>query len=367
MMENVYQPGPIAGGAEKLFGALMGGAGVQEAARQKEELRRLGIGTAEATYQDKVNQAFLSRDKRNAQQSYRADHIAAGTDPLLATVMANAQVGGSANLEQAQRYDFRAQIPAAFEADGMSRGNALVSALAPKLVPTVTNVDGQNVTDNYGATPVITDSNKTLSVIAANAARAGASQSQAGASDARAYRTLNPVWNPNTGGGTGVKTYAPPAFTDPSIQAQGEVFGLVYEGEGTDKERTVPDKIQAERFRIWRREKVEKGDTRFNNGAFAINEWANQHDINQIAVNELRKAERGTHWTERNKKSFFRAFDSKTAQLAQNRNPHGNAPSPIEPTALPEAARSKLREGVNTRFGNGQVWTITNGKPVQVN
>lgn len=38
-----------------------------------------------------------------------------------------------------------------------------------------------------------------------------------------------------------------------------------------------------------------------------------------------------------------------------------------EPTsALPDAAKSKLKEGENTKFGNGQVWTLKGGVPVRV-
>jgi len=33
---------------------------------------------------------------------------------------------------------------------------------------------------------------------------------------------------------------------------------------------------------------------------------------------------------------------------------------------LPASAAAKLKEGVNTTFGNGQVWTLQKGKPVQV-
>ena len=33
---------------------------------------------------------------------------------------------------------------------------------------------------------------------------------------------------------------------------------------------------------------------------------------------------------------------------------------------LPQSAASKLREGVSTTFGNGQVWTLRNGSPVRV-
>jgi len=35
-------------------------------------------------------------------------------------------------------------------------------------------------------------------------------------------------------------------------------------------------------------------------------------------------------------------------------------------TALPPAALGQLKEGFHTTFGNGQIWTLQNGKPVQV-
>jgi hypothetical protein len=37
------------------------------------------------------------------------------------------------------------------------------------------------------------------------------------------------------------------------------------------------------------------------------------------------------------------------------------------PTQLPPQAVSQLKEGVNTTFANGQVWTLKNGQPAQVN
>lgn len=36
------------------------------------------------------------------------------------------------------------------------------------------------------------------------------------------------------------------------------------------------------------------------------------------------------------------------------------------PVTLPSAARGKLKEGVQTRFGNGQVWTLKNGTPTRI-
>jgi hypothetical protein len=51
----------------------------------------------------------------------------------------------------------------------------------------------------------------------------------------------------------------------------------------------------------------------------------------------------------------------------------GNAPAPADspaPAAAPAVSStppvSKLKEGVATKFGNGQTWTLKNGQPVQV-
>ncbi len=37
-----------------------------------------------------------------------------------------------------------------------------------------------------------------------------------------------------------------------------------------------------------------------------------------------------------------------------------------EAAALPPAARSQLKEGHNTTFGNGQIWTLKNGQPARI-
>lgn len=50
--------------------------------------------------------------------------------------------------------------------------------------------------------------------------------------------------------------------------------------------------------------------------------------------------------------------------------PNRPVPAPPAPapsaSSLPPQAVAKLREGVQTRFGNGQIWTLRNGQPVQV-
>jgi hypothetical protein len=51
------------------------------------------------------------------------------------------------------------------------------------------------------------------------------------------------------------------------------------------------------------------------------------------------------------------------AKLAQMANLDGTA---VPPTQLPSAALAQLKEGVVTKFANGQQWTLRNGQPTQV-
>jgi hypothetical protein len=85
----------------------------------------------------------------------------------------------------------------------------------------------------------------------------------------------------------------------------------------------------------------------------------------------------------------FRAFDAKNRQMLKTGNvnfddimesaiigteemtPPGTMPPMPGRTAAPgktlaPAAAAKLKEGVNTRFRNGEVWTLQNGKPKQL-
>lgn len=60
-----------------------------------------------------------------------------------------------------------------------------------------------------------------------------------------------------------------------------------------------------------------------------------------------------------------------TGQTAPSTSAPAAAPKPTAPAAassaaLPPAAAAKLKEGVVTQFGNGQKWTLKDGKPVQV-
>jgi hypothetical protein len=44
----------------------------------------------------------------------------------------------------------------------------------------------------------------------------------------------------------------------------------------------------------------------------------------------------------------------------------GGTPTSAEPPRLPPQAVSQLKEGVVTKFANGQQWTLRNGQPTQV-
>jgi hypothetical protein len=65
---------------------------------------------------------------------------------------------------------------------------------------------------------------------------------------------------------------------------------------------------------------------------------------------------------ESSKLNIQQAYDD-TYSYRQGAAPAGDA---SKPAALPAAASSQLKEGVNTTFKNGQVWTLQNGQPVQV-
>lgn len=68
---------------------------------------------------------------------------------------------------------------------------------------------------------------------------------------------------------------------------------------------------------------------------------------------------------------LFGADDPATLQLpapitfADVFAPRG-APAPAAITATPQPPASALKEGVRTKFANGQVWTLRNGQPMQV-
>lgn len=55
-----------------------------------------------------------------------------------------------------------------------------------------------------------------------------------------------------------------------------------------------------------------------------------------------------------------------TGVVPPNPSPNASIPAGGAATTLPPQALSALKENVHTTFGNGQVWTLQNGKPVRV-
>lgn len=271
-MANPLLPGPLAGGAESLVGAFMGGDATQAAAQQKAQLGAYQLQAAEAGIDKKMTDAFLARDKRKALQGVEAQYVAAGDDPIMAALKASAHIGGFGNIEQAQRFGLRDTAHRALQADpNFNPANAALGALAGKPIAGVANVDGQNVTGIYGDAPVIANSDKTASTIVANRARAGASNAQAGTSNARTRlidtQTAAGGWNPNTGGGGG-KPGKPPAYTAPT----GALMKAFLSSETTDENGdavVAVDPAKMQEFSRWQQRQAEV-DPAYRNGNFAL-------------------------------------------------------------------------------------------------
>ena len=59
-------------------------------------------------------------------------------------------------------------------------------------------------------------------------------------------------------------------------------------------------------------------------------------------------------------------FQPNQPQAPQQGGRQPTQDKPQAPVSIPPAALSRLKEGTNTRFSNGQTWTLQNGQPVQV-
>jgi len=183
-LADIFRPGPIAAGTSDLFSALASGGRVQEAAKQKEELRLLQVNSEQAELDRKITQAMLERDKRKSQQEYAKNFEATGVAAPMAALLSGAMIGGDANLEQAQTYNLRSRAEGALGAEGFTPANAILGALQGKPIEAIDTQGGQNIRGQFGANPVIEDTAETLSKIVANNARASSS-----AASADLYRT----------------------------------------------------------------------------------------------------------------------------------------------------------------------------------
>lgn len=186
---------PLASGAEALFGALLGGGATEEAARQKEELRLRQVQLAEATLDDKMTDALLNRDKRKAQQDYRANLKASGFGDGAADLVSNLLIGGhGAQIDDVQKYGMRDRAVPALEAQGFSPANAILAALDGKPLSEVDVDSGHIIRDRFSASPTVAPTEEMQS-------RAVENNAQANASDALAWRRRNQPLT--SGGGSG--------------------------------------------------------------------------------------------------------------------------------------------------------------------
>ena len=163
-----------------LGAALFGGEAIERAARQKEELRLLGVDSGRAELDRKITQAYLERDKRNAQQQYRTGLEANGYTPDMAELLSNAMIGGDANLEQVQKFDLRRRAEPALIASGLTPANAILGALQGKPIPAVDIDGGYEVRGQYGAAPTVSATPGELADIASTQALANQRNVRAG-------------------------------------------------------------------------------------------------------------------------------------------------------------------------------------------
>lgn len=201
-MSNPYQPGPIAGGVERLVGALMGGDEAEGRARDAATMRALQAQGLHASVEKKVTDAKLAADKRMAQQAYEDNLRASGFDDTSARLVSGLMVGGNgAQIEQVQKYGLRNDARTALEADpNVSTANAILGALAGKPMESVNVEGGQIIRGMYGDAPAIAPTEAHSAQARASDARATASYASADAARARAERTRS---SPPIGAGRG--------------------------------------------------------------------------------------------------------------------------------------------------------------------
>jgi hypothetical protein len=104
---------------------------------------------------------------------------------------------------------------------------------------------------------------------------------------------------------------------------------------------------------------------------WARSQFQYEHDMAFDAMGAAAQSPTGTlplNWAPnyyKTKGAFAPIYDPMSGQSTQ---PTGAGPPREAPaaTTIPDAAAALLKEGVHQHFGNGQTWTLRNGKPVQV-
>ena len=112
--------------------------------------------------------------------------------------------------------------------------------------------------------------------------------------------------------------------------------------------------------------------------AWARSQYTYEREMGQAAVADAALSRTGTlplNWQAKyfRDHGFAPIYDPVTQEMQQpdgrqpaRETPAGSSSSATVAPELPAAARSALKEGVATTFGNGQKWMLHNGQPVQV-
>lgn len=457
-------------GAGQIMQALLGGGRVEQNAQLKQQMAYDQADGLRADLDHKITQAYLERDKRKAQQSYRDKFVATGMDPTMADMTANAAIGGLAsNLHDVQQYDLTNQAHTALAADpNITAANAALAALHGQPISDVRIDDGNAITHQFGAAPTIAPTQEALAKIATEAARQRELGAHTGVYDAQAAAGGFANGNPRAVGGAG----KPEAYTEPAAAL------LIKALDVPDPKTGQPDGVLTSEemagFNNWRAAHPD-----FRNGGQALDQYlaiqtnangdpnhytnfnpvardtpfvnsdgyggvapagtdpnivdsigkvarAAQDDGHPMDRGQLRAVAelmaRGKHWGFANGRVYEADENGKPTAGALALHPdlapagaHPVAAAPqaapagagnvidhflsylgigggdkVSPHSLPDlvapgaqhaqhagavvaaanrpppAALARLKEGVITRFGNGQSWTLQGGQPVMV-
>lgn len=138
-----------------------------------------------------------------------------------------------------------------------------------------------------------------------------------------------------------------------------------YNSAGVALAGSLANPLVSEKAQLWKQsvDRISNAALRFESGA-AIGE--------QEAARKIREAIPGYGDSPAVVKSKMRTIERIIKGLEVAAGPAGvsvrapKAKPTGKPSALPAGLVSRLKEGKQTTFGNGQVWTLQNGKPVQV-
>lgn len=198
-MANPYQPGPIAGGVERLVGALMGGDEAEAAGYQAAATNAMKMRGMEADTERKVTLALKEKEERMA--LLRAEQDIAAANPELAPeavkVMATLiHANRSSAIKPMQEYAIRDRLPAMYEAEGMNPANALAASYSPKPLKSVDIDSGHIIRDPYSMNPAVALTEKESATVETQNARTGLVGAQTANANARTDQVRDKTANP---------------------------------------------------------------------------------------------------------------------------------------------------------------------------